>query len=210
MFNNIGFHHIDDFKIYQASQESRELARAFIVEGKKANIKFMENHKTIKPRLPISGTFIYAHPPNYRGRPTLKYSVADWIALFAELKNIGMDTVLFQAGAWLELEAVFYPSSVFPDFKLWNVIDAMLEAADTKKMNVFMGGMGSATGWKEIFEKDTVNEEKDLHVKCYKELTRNYGTSFHGFYFAPETIYMGKRHKLGESPINNLYRDILS
>lgn len=210
MFNNIGFHEIDDFRTYKASAEAIALAESFIAEGKKADREFLENHKTIKPKLPITGSFIYAHPPNYRGRPTLGYNVSDWIQLFKELKSDGIELVLFQAAAWLELEAVFYPSSIFKNFKSWNVIEPMLEAAETEKITVFMGGMGSATGWKEIFEKNTVDEERSLHIKCYKELIKNYGKSFHGFYFAPETIYMGKRDKTWELTMNNLYREILS
>ena len=210
MFTNIGFHKIDDFRIYKANRESLDLAEKFIAEGKKANSEFLKNHKTIKPKLSITGTFIYAHPANYRGRPTLNYTVQDWVGLFNELKEIGMDTVIFQACAWLELEAVFYPSETFKNFKAWNVIEPMLQAAGLEKMTVFMGGMGSATCWKEIFEKNTVDEEKNLHIKCYKELLRKYGKSFHGFYFAPETIYMGKRDESWEITMNNLYREILS
>ena len=45
----------------------------------------------------LTGSFICSHPPDYVGRPTMAYGVKEWRALFQEMKEIGIDTVIYQA-----------------------------------------------------------------------------------------------------------------
>ena len=73
---------VDDFKIYRARDEDIESGTAMIARAEKANRNFLENEMENGCELKISGTFIYAHPPDYRGRPMLHASVAEWRSAF--------------------------------------------------------------------------------------------------------------------------------
>ena len=75
------------------------------------------------PEMPLTGSFIYAHPPNYKGAEAFRYSPAEWMRKLSQLKALGIDTVIFQASLWNELKECYYPSEYFRDFKTWNVLE---------------------------------------------------------------------------------------
>ena len=198
---------IEDFSLFTASQRAREMIEPKIAKAKTDNLKFLSENRQASPQMPITGTFIYAHPPNYYGRPMHNYQLADWIKLMQELKAIGMDTVILQASIWNELDECYYPSQHFTYKKNWNVVEPMLSAAETTGMKVFLGGYGSATGWRDDLTPEIIQQEKNNQRSCFKELLKLYRGRFAGIYFAPETAYFGERNRKKELFLNDLYCD---
>jgi hypothetical protein len=198
---------IEDFSLFTASQRAKDLIEPQIAKAKADNLNFLSENRQSDPQMPITGTFIYAHPPNYYGRPMLNYQLKDWLNLMEELKAIGMDTVILQASIWNELDECYYPSEYFNYSKNWDVIDPMLKAAEATEMEVFLGGYGSVTGWRDDLTAKIIQQEKNNQKNCFKELLNLYRGRFSGIYFAPETAYFGERNLKKELFLNELYRD---
>jgi hypothetical protein len=177
-----------------------------ITAGKAANLKYLAQHKQTSPQMTITGSFVYPHPPNYRGACTLHYGKKEWMNMLMDLKNMGMDTIILQAAVWNELGECYYPSKHFAGHKSWNVIEPMLEAAKETGLAVFLGGYGSVTGWAEKLSVNAIEAEKNNQSACYRELLK-YRKLFDGFYFAPETAYCGARNLDKEKFLNELYRE---
>ncbi len=197
---------IEDFSLFIASDKARELVEPMILRAKKLNRKFINDNPLLAPQMPITGTFVYAHPPNYRGRPMHNYSVRDWMKLMRDLSRAGMDTIILQASVWNELNECYYPSEHFKNHKQWNVVEPMLEAADASCMKVYLGGYGSVTGWKEHLTQADIEQEKQNQVSCFRELLK-YRKLFDGIYFAPETAFAGARDLEKEKFLNEIYRE---
>lgn len=161
------------------------------------------------PEMPISGTFLYAHPPNYRGAEAFRYTQAQWKEKLARLKEMGIDTVIFQAALWNELRECYYPSATFRDFRTWNVIEPALAAASALGLDFYLGGYGSVTCWKQKLETGTIRTEAERQMACYRELMR-YRPLIKGFYFAPESAYTGERNFPLEKGLAALYGRIFS
>ena len=141
----------------------------------------------------LKGTFIYAHPPDYRGRPTLAYAVADWRRLLRECAELGLDTVIWQASAWMELRECYYPSEVLSSYRQWDVVGPLLEAAREERFQVWLGTVGILRGDESLGvndqEPDKALEAADRELACYRELLQRYGGGFHGYYLSSETYY---------------------
>lgn len=197
---------IEDFSLFMASDKAKKLVEPMITRAKKLNRKFLDDNPGMMSKMPITGTFIYAHPPNYRGRPMHNYSVRDWMKLMRDLSRAGMDTVILQASVWNELGECYYPSKHFKKHKQWNVVEPMLEAADASCMKVYLGGYGSVTGWKEHLTQTDIEREKQNQISCFRELLK-YRELFDGIYFAPETAFTGKRDLQKEKFLNEIYRE---
>ena len=183
--------------------EERRAAR------EKHNTDYLKSINPTAPAMPITGSFIYAHPPNYRGAETMRWSCDDWKRELARLKSYGIDTVIFQASLWNELEECYYPSQLFKSFRCWNVVEPMLEAANALGLTVFLGGYGSVTCWRERLSGKMIQDEIDRQVGCFRELLR-YRDSFNGFYFSPESAYIGKRDLEVENFLGELYHGFFS
>lgn len=192
--------------LFLPSLKARGLTEPLIAACKAANREYLENNPPGRPAAAITGSFIYAHPPNYSGINTLHYTSKDWLCLLDRIRQLGMDTVIFQAAVWNELGECYYPSKHFSGYKIWNVIEPMLEAARELGLSVFLGGYGSVTGWEEKLDASVMAEEKLNQSACYRELL-DYRELFDGFYFAPETAYRGKRDVEREQFLNRLYRE---
>ena len=197
---------VEDFNLFIASKKAREQVEPMIAHAKESNYKFIKDNPQELPEMPISGTFVYAHPPNYRGLPMHNYSVRDWMKLMRELSRAGMDTVILQASIWNELNECYYPSAHFKNHKQWNVIEPMLEAADASCMKVYLGGYGSVTGWKEHLTQADIDQEVQSQITCLSELLK-YRELFDGIYFAPETAFAGKRDLGKEKFLNEIYKE---
>jgi hypothetical protein len=170
------------------------------------NKEFLENFTT--PRkgiMRISGSFIYAHPPDYKGCPALNWNSEAWAELFTEMKQAGIDTVIFQAAIWHELGEAYYKSDYFKNiYKTYPVIEAMLTAAQKINLRVFLGGYGCTIGWSKCLDKRTVNAEVSKQLHCIKELLE-YRDLFEGVYFSPETAVSANRDIAKEKFLNELY-----
>ena len=198
---------VDDFIIFKASDDIIEEANAKYAAANESNRRFVDSHPAAVPTKPISGTFIYAQPPNYRGLPMVHATVQDWIEKLTLLKSFGIDTVIYQAAVWNELETVYYPSKRFAGYRLFDQIGNVLEAAEKVGIDVYLGGYGSVSGWCMGKEQSFIEQEKQNHFAVQDELFELYGSKFKGIYFAPETAYRGERDLYTEKALNSIYRD---
>jgi len=145
----------------------------------------------------LSGSFICAHPPDYRGRPSLHFNVADWRTLFREFKEIGIDTVIWQASVWQDMKECYYPSRIFSDYKQWNVVEPMMEAARAESMTLYLGTFGFIRGDIPlgIREADISKavETAEIELACFNELHALYGGGYHGYYLSHEVAVWPNR-----------------
>ena len=198
---------VDDFVIFKASDDIIEEANAKYAEAAEINRQYLETHPDVNPSMRITGTFICAQPPNYRGYPMLHASEEQWTEKFRLLKSFGIDTVIYQAAVWNELETVYYPSKRFAGFRLFDSIGKVLAAAKTVGLDVYLGAYGSVSGWCMGKDPAYVEQEKLNHFAVQDELFELYGGQFKGIYFAPETAYRGERDLYTEKTLNSIYRD---
>jgi hypothetical protein len=201
---------VEDYKLFLPPQKnSWKSSRERLENKRQRNEAFIAGKCSDKTAVKISGSFIYAHPPNYLGINTLRYTVQDWTNELNKLKMLGMDTVIFQAALWSELQECYYPSKKFSEFKNWNVIEPMLEAAGELNLNVFLGGYGSVTCWVDKLNNNLIESEKANQLNCFRELMR-YRDCFDGFYFAPESTFSGERDQSRENFLHNLYKELFN
>lgn len=154
----------------------------------------------IRPQGHLSGSFICAHPPDYRGRPAHHFSFEDWRSLFREFKELGMDTVIWQASAWRELKECYYPSKRLADYRQWNVVEPMIEAANAEAMVLYLGSFGTLGGGDEALgiadgDMDKAVAAAETDLATVDELLTLYGGTFQGFYLTSEVCYMPERPK---------------
>lgn len=199
----------EDFRIFRPPKITADLCKLNLDAAYDDNRRFLASAGITSSKKKITGSFIYAHPPDYRGRPSLRYGADDWRKLLRELKEMGMDTVVLQASAWKELGECYYPSKTFSAFKTWNVVEPLLEAANRENMALYLGGLGTVTGWKIGISEADVREGIREQLDCFAELMKLKG-GFSGFYLTPETAYSGSRNKSREKMLNKYYKDILS
>jgi len=155
----------------------------------------------------ITGSFIYSHPPDYIGRPTMHFGRQDWQSLLRELKELGIDTIIYQAAVWLEVRESNYLSKLFADFKTWNSIEPLCEAVAAEGMTLFLGGLGNMTAFDESASADVFNRDRDDQLACFRELLA-YKGGFQGFYMSPETAFPGKRQPEREKLLNRYFREV--
>ncbi len=194
------------YNLYLPTSKARGLTEPLIAACKAANQEYLADNPSAVPAMAITGSFIYAHPPNYCGINTLHFSKKNWRCMLNRFRKLGMDTVILQAAVWSELGECYYPSQHFAGYKIWNVAEPMLEAARELELSVFLGGYGSVTGWEEKLDTAIIEEEKLNQSACFRELLC-YRDLFDGFYFAPETAYCGRRDAEREKFLNALYRE---
>lgn len=152
----------------------------------------------------ITGSFIYAHPADYCGRPMLQASVQEWRNLFDELREKHIDTVLFQASLWRELNECYYRSERYSALAQYPVVERMLEAAADKQIKVFLGGYGSVAGWAAQLTREQLQAEIAEHRNCFREVSKL--GKFAGCYFPCETAYHGSRNEEAEQRMHYLYK----
>ena len=198
---------VDDFVIFKASDDIVDEANQKYAEANQINRDYIANNPPATPSKHISGTFICAQPPNYRGYPMLHATEDDWFQKFELLKTMGVDTVLYQAAVWNELETVYYPSKRFKTYRLFDQIGNVLAAAKRAGIDVYMGAYGSVSGWCMGKDPAFVEQEKQNHFAVQDELFELYSGQFKGIYFAPETAYRGERDLYTEKTLNSIYRD---
>lgn len=196
------------FRIFEPHESILEGSRRLVDLARRTNTAFLndcvrlEDHAALPE---ISGSFICAHAPDYVGVPTLEWQEADWRQLFDRMVFRGIDTVVFQAAAWQELQECYYCSQYFRQFRQWNVIEPMLRAARACKLTVFLGGYGSVSGWRTLRDSAMLQRELAHHQHCLEELME-FRELFQGVYLAPETAFGGKRDPEQEQCLNRIYR----
>lgn len=165
MVNIVDFN--GEFKYFEPSAKAAEIARSLCAKAEYENNAYSRNPAPVLP--PITGTFIYAHPPDYRGVPTLDWNTSQWKELFGKLKAAGLNTVIFQAALWNELEECYYRSERFKHFRIYPVLEAMLPAAEACAMELFIGTYGSISG-----QVETSDPEKEFaaQLDCLHEVSK--------------------------------------
>ena len=111
---------VEDFRIFSASDDIIEETNKRKAQLNAANEQWVAEHPAPPPQMRISGSFIYAQPPNDQGLTLLHASEEEWLLNLARLKKCGVDTVIFQAAVWNELETCYYPSKHFVSYKKTN------------------------------------------------------------------------------------------
>lgn len=193
MSNPIRVTAVDDFAVLAGVPEPSQSMTDWLRRRDARSAAALKDADALPPAGLLNGAFIYAHPPDYRGRPTLAYSVADWRNLLRELAELGLDTVIWQASAWMELRECYYPSEVLSEYRQWDVVGPMLEAARAERFQVWLGAFGILKGDDSlgILENDPEHAlaAADREIACYRELLQRYGGGFHGYYLSSETYY---------------------
>ena len=156
----------------------------------------------------LTGSFIYSHPPDYIGRPTMNWGVAEWRALFQEMKEMGIDTVIYQAAVWLEVKESNYPSKLFSDFRTWDSVGPLCSAASLENLTLYLGGLGNLMCFDVNATADTYQRDRDAQLACFRELKQLYGGGFQGFYMSPETGYPGARQPERENLLNQYFKQV--
>ena len=196
-----------EFKIFMPEEEIIPGCKLRNERALEINRRFLQTPGAADAfQLPITGTFVYAHPPDYAGNPTLNWEKREWGEVFQRLKKRGMDTVVFQASVWNELGEVYYRSAAFRSFRSWNVVEPMLEAARENGLVVFLGGYGSVSGWNLSPDDSSAAREVERQTACLSEL-HEYRELFDGIYYSPETAFQGKRDFNREKNLNRIYRE---
>ena len=117
------------FSIYQpAEADFAKLQETRRVWEEKGNRYLASLKQTPVPEKKITGSFIYAHPPDYR-YSMLNCTAQQWYEHLVRLQQLGVDTVIFQAAAWKELNECYYPSKCFRTMKIFDVLAPAMEAA---------------------------------------------------------------------------------
>jgi hypothetical protein len=182
--------------------------RQTIRRKNEANHAFLEALPGVPKGGRLTGTFIYAHPPDYVGRPTMDWGGAEWRGLMRELKDLGLDTVIYQAAAWVEVRECYYRSRLFPGYRMWNCFDPLVEAVAAEGMTFFMGGVGNLFAFDENATSETLAADRDLQLACFAELVTLYRGGFHGYYMSPETGFPGQRQPAREQLLNTYYSEV--
>lgn len=183
----------NDFKLFQPTEEEASAAEKNLPARQALNKKFLtDNPPSAALKIAISGSFISAHAPDYVGVPTIYWSMEDWQKELRIMKANGLDTVIFQASAWKELEECYFPSEVLKDFEIFDTVTPLVEAAYIENMTLFLGGLGSVAGW-DLQNEEKTRQEIELHKSVLRELSELYGDKISGFYFPCETAFRGER-----------------
>lgn len=197
---------MDDFQIYLPPEDLDEKTAMLQVRRfNDANRQFAEKFSFPSKMPTISASFVYAHPADYRGKPMLHAEVPEWQAELRRLKTMHIDSVIFQAALWRELDECFYRSNSCSSMKQYPVIENLLAAAQQENIRVYLGGYGSVAGWAEHFSEKELEEELAGHRRCFQEL-KNF-PSIAGFYFPCETSYADRRLPEKEQRMRILYRN---
>jgi hypothetical protein len=202
------FLELDDFTLVVPGPNDIAWYQKNMGYAKELNHEFLKNLKVPLIGGRLTGSFIYAHPPDYIGRPTMTWGVSEWRILFSELKELGIDTVIYQAAVWLEVKESYYPSSLFPDFKTWDSIGSLCKAATEENLTLFLGGLGNLMCFDWNATAETYQHDRDAQLACFKEINSLFEGGFQGFYMSPETGYPGSRQPEREALLNQYFKDV--
>ena len=199
---------MDGYTLVTVGQDDIDGTTQLMAYGKKLNREYLEQMEKPPKGGRLTGSFIYSHPPDYVGRNTMDWDTSDWCTLFQEMKEIGIDTVIYQAAAWAEVRECNYPSRLFEGFRMWNSLDYLVEAVAKEDMRFFLGGLGNLYAFDEKATAETLSYDRDQQLACYDELVALYNGGFHGFYMSSETAYPGSRQPDREKILNTYFREV--
>jgi len=195
-------------KIFRPPPETVKECGKSLAEAYADNDTFLHTFQHHKPLKPISGSFICAHWPDSPGIPATEYTVTDWQKVFNDFSSLGLDTAILQASAWKELEEVYYPSTLFSTYKKWNLLEPLTQAATNAGITLYIGGLGTVSGWKKALSKNYIEKEIIAQLSCFEEILKLY-SGIAGLYITPETAFTGSRNKEKEKIQNHVLKKLL-
>jgi hypothetical protein len=172
--------------------------------GRQANRTYLDSLAALPTGGRLTGSFIYAHPPDYIGRPTMEFGLTEWRQVLGELKELGLDTVVYQAAVWVEVRECYYPSKLFSGYKTWNALEPLMEAVAAEGFRLYLGGLGNMIGFDPQATAATLEADAQTQLACFRELMAYQG-GFHGFYMSPETGFPGQRQPQREKLLNGYF-----
>ncbi len=196
-----------NFTLVTPGPEDADWINQLMEKGRQANREYLDTLTAPPTGGRLTGSFIYAHPPDYVGRPTMDYKVLEWRQLLRELKELGLDTVIYQAAAWVEVHECYYPSQQFASYKTWNSLVSLFEAVAVEGMTLYLGGLGNMLAFDEKATAETLAADRDAQLTCFRELM-TYRGGFHGFYMSPETGFPGQRQPEREKLLNGYFTQV--
>jgi hypothetical protein len=203
---------VEDFTLVIPGERARYYVGAFMDYGRLANESFLgqveRGERTLKRAGAITGSFICSHAPDYRGRPTMGFGTREWRELLVELKEIGIDTVIYQAAAWAEFKECYYRSKAFSSYKTWDSIPRLVEACAAEGVDLYLGGFGSLLAFDEAATTETLGADRELQLACLRELAA-FKEGLAGFYMSPETAFPGYRDPRREKLLNTYFREVV-
>lgn len=198
----------DAYTLVVPGLEDHEAIQNSIQSGLQSNTLYLESLAE-KPRGGrLTGSFIYSHPPDYIGRPSMDWNVDQWRTLLQELKELGIDTVIYQAAAWLEVGECYYPSRLLKDFTTWDSLGALCQAVSAEGMTLFLGGLGNLMAFDEKVTDGAIHRDIEMQLTVFSELVELYRGGFQGFYMSPETAFPGMRQPDRERRLNRYFQSI--
>lgn len=156
---------------------------------------------------PVSGTFIYSRPPDYRGAPSESWGRGEWLREFGRLKSLGIDTVLYQGavgettnGDW----AIYYEP--YPDTlgRLSSIearlgrkpavepgLGPILDAAAEAGLGLYLGLYNVLEGWFSLPPASFVDLVLSEELEVAADLVARYANhpALAGWYVSPEIMY---------------------
>lgn len=197
-----------DFTLVVPSAEDAPAISAQIQTGSQKNARWMEAHPERPTGGRLGGSFIYSHPPDYIGRPTVFWNRSQWQEMLHELKDMGLDTVIYQAAAWVEVRECSYPSRLLKGYTAWDSLEPLCEAVMDEGMTLFLGGLGNLSAFDESASEDLLQRDRDQQLAVFEELVSLYRGGFHGFYMSPETAFPGRRQPERERRLNRYFKEV--
>jgi len=199
---------VEDYTLVTPGPEDVEWLTQSMKYGRELNQEFLQNMKEKPKGGRLTGTFIYSHPPDYIGRSTMHWDKVKWQALMRELKEMGIDTVIYQAAAWVEVQESNYPSKLLAHYKTWNSIEPLCQAVIAEGMTLYLGGLGNLMAFDENATTEMMNKDRDTQLTVFQELVDLYKGGFHGFYMSPETAFPGTRQPEREQLLNTYFKQV--
>lgn len=199
---------VDGYTLINLDEAGQQYMNRRLAETLPLNQRYLAGLTSAPTGGRLTGTFIYAHPPDYVGQRTMDWGVPEWRALFQWLKEMEIDTVIYQAAAWTEVRECYYPSQVFAAYRTWNALDALMEAVAAEGLTLFLGGLGNLITFDDEVTAVALHTDRDQQLACYHELQALYAGGFQGFYISPETAFSGRRQPEREQRLNAYYGDI--
>ena len=137
----------------------------------------------------------------------MDYCVAEWRQMLGELKELGIDTVVYQAAAWVEMRECYYPSQLYADYKTWDSLEPLMEATAAEGMTLYLGGLGNLLAFDENATAASLDADREAQLACFRELMV-YRDGFQGFYMSPETGFPGERQPEREKLLNRYFTQV--
>ncbi len=198
----------DGYTLVTPALEDAPGIQRTIAEGQQMNHAYLAALPEPPKGGKLTGSFIYSHPPDYVGRPTMSWGIPEWRSLFRELKEMSIDTVIYQAAAWVEVRECNYPSKVFTGYRTWDSLTPLVAANAAEGMRLFLGGLGNLSAFDEKATAELLAADRDQQLACFDELVSLYKGGFQGFYMSPETAFPGQRQPGREVLLNHYYSDV--